>query len=1183
MKKITAHKTKNIVVWCVMLCLFGAGAAFAAFTPKTDLFSATKDTPLGFSNLVEPNVLILIDTSGSMAYKTESDSSTDGDGSKPYIRSGNTYRYFGKDNNPGNNKTDNNDASVDFNYHPLLRYIPDDIISDEDNSYTSYLSYDRATKTKERWVEGSWKYVGENDEKPPLPDDRQWAWQSNRWVLQRRTGNSWRNINNRNQIPSLLSGFRYVYNSSSNHWLEAITEGFWENYNVNAYLYKYPNDSRLYILKNVMYRILSDSTLVQNLRIGLASYYQEAVFSNPSSNFYRNKGTLQSISWKGSLSSAVRKRALLRRDFRSTETEGHVEKLKEWFDGTEDADNPEFRAHGATPLASSIYGADRTANLTGVNNEGKREGSAADFFTMNDPYAKNPGTKVISDWCQDNWLIVLTDGADSYVNATNTALAARNLFNTSITVNGKPSMPIKTFVIGMVDPSEMATLKNTLNNMADYGDDGLLNKSATAYFPQNMQDLFDAFSEIFQKIQDFSATSSAPLVNPPRTVGGEGEIYITGFKPKAKQQWTGYFYSHVVSDDAVGIPHRWEAGNKLRGTAYSDRKIYTADWNGRSTSGLSGSNLKNFSSTQVEALRPLLAGAIGTDVLSNAKLGQFINWVRGLDVWDETDGTERWKLGDPYHVGLVEIGAPQGLLKDQAYHDFKEQHKNRGKFVYLHANDGMLHSFASETNNVTVPRTVEGLEKWAFIPPNVLGYRRLIGTKIDGFGKWIENEKHSFPRYLLDGPLVAEDVYIDGEYRTVLVGSLGLAGAGMYALDVTDPSLPQFLWAFENNFYDQASMAIRPRDERTFLRWVPSMGSATAELTAKELGDSSSLGRLRLTVSTPFLGSVDIKSGVGSDVNTKWVALFGAGVQNSYSDTDAEGGKAVYIVDIENADLIKELTHAGLGMATAPLSIEAGPRPLRIKNFYLGDHKGAVFEGNATDLAPSNWSLNRVFNPGNEEPAGIPFSIEIGLIKNRKWLFWGTGDPDGLFGTQTGQNRIVALNRSNAGTSTTFANLESLDKETDNIAQGLNGWYMNLASSEMVTTPPLLYRGYLFIATYKPVLNDNCSIGNSNLYILKADSGLGGWVDEMGKKNKYVTLEATRISGITISGGKVYIGATRYPGASETPPVEMGNVTFAGNLMVVDVPEQIMSGEGDDNSGMSSKSTRPTYWRDWRP
>src|SRR5690606_41144506 len=43
---------------------------------------------------------------------------------------------------------------------------------------------------------------------------------------------------------------------------------------------------------------------------------------------------------------------------------------------------------------------------------------------------------------------------------------------------------------------------------------------------------------------------------------------------------------------------------------------------------------------------------------------------------------------------------------------------------------------------------------------------------------------------------IDHDVYINNEWRTVLVGTLGLGGQGVYALDVTDPESPRVLWEF---------------------------------------------------------------------------------------------------------------------------------------------------------------------------------------------------------------------------------------------------------------------------------------------------------------------------------------------------------------------------------------------------
>ncbi|GAB1426746.1 hypothetical protein MASR2M17_01720 [Aminivibrio sp.] len=202
------------------------------------------------------------------------------------------------------------------------------------------------------------------------------------------------------------------------------------------------------------------------------------------------------------------------------------------------------------------------------------------------------------------------------------------------------------------------------------------------------------------------------------------------------------------------------------------------------------------------------------------------------------------------------------------------------------------------------------------------------------------------------------------------------------------------------------------------------------------------------------------------------------------------------------------------------------------------------------------------------------------MIKNRKWLFWGTGDPDGTFGGQKGQNFVIALNRNAAspGSPATLEDIEELDPaQGDNVAVQSNGWYLPLDEKEMISTPPLLYKGHLFLATYLPS-DDNCKVGSSNIYIMMAENGLGGWISNDTSLKKRITLDATRISGITVTGGKVFIGATRYPGASGLP-TEMSNLTLSGNLIVFDVPDQIE----DQDDIIPSKSARPTYWRDWKP
>ena len=49
-------------------------------------------------------------------------------------------------------------------------------------------------------------------------------------------------------------------------------------------------------------------------------------------------------------------------------------------------------------------------------------------------------------------------------------------------------------------------------------------------------------------------------------------------------------------------------------------------------------------------------------------------------------------------------------------------------------------------------------------------------------------------RYFVDGDLTVADVYTGSGWKTVLVGTMGRGGPGVFALDVTNPANPSFLW-----------------------------------------------------------------------------------------------------------------------------------------------------------------------------------------------------------------------------------------------------------------------------------------------------------------------------------------------------------------------------------------------------
>ncbi|MGA9335690.1 MAG: PilC/PilY family type IV pilus protein, partial [Rudaea sp.] len=116
-----------------------------------------------------------------------------------------------------------------------------------------------------------------------------------------------------------------------------------------------------------------------------------------------------------------------------------------------------------------------------------------------------------------------------------------------------------------------------------------------------------------------------------------------------------------------------------------------------------------------------------------------------------------------------------------SYAQFVYNNRARTPVVYVGSNDGMLHAF----------NAVDGSELWAYIPSTLISNRHLDKiTSPDG------NIYKTAPG--VDSTAVPQDVFINGAWHSVLIGSLRLGGRGIFALDVTDPNSPSLLWEVNN-------------------------------------------------------------------------------------------------------------------------------------------------------------------------------------------------------------------------------------------------------------------------------------------------------------------------------------------------------------------------------------------------
>jgi type IV pilus assembly protein PilY1 len=328
---------------------------------------------------------------------------------------------------------------------------------------------------------------------------------------------------------------------------------------------------------------------------------------------------------------------------------------------------------------------------------------------------------------------------------------------------------------------------------------------------------------------------------------------------------------------------------------------------------------------QQAALHTDMGGVM--DHLGQARLA----YLRGSNV-DEGQGNgfrvRAHRLGDfidsaPFFVGppaLPDEVDPHANDPTQtnAYVQFRDNptNHNRTPMVLIGGNDGMLHIF--NANNPYDPATGQGdhnagQEMLAYLPHSVLKHTVALTSP---------TYQH---RYYVNGSPTAGDVFLPnrGGWRTVAVGGLGAGGQGYFALDITEPA----------TFQENTTAASR------IVLW---------EFT--DLDDAD----LGLTFSQPSLVRMH---------NGQWAAVVGNGYNNAgtghavffvlFLDGPGAGGRWA-----EGVNYIKIDT--GVGDTTTPNGL-ATPAVVDVDGDFTadylvaGDLRGNMWRIDVTSTAPQVW------------------------------------------------------------------------------------------------------------------------------------------------------------------------------------------------------------------------------------
>jgi len=862
----------------------------------------------------------------------------------------------------------------------------------------------------------------------------------------------------------------------------------------------------------------------------------------------------------------------------------------------------DIAAHTWTPLAETLYEA-------GLYFKGGRSYFNSSPFKSGSVNYTSP----IQYHCQMNYVILITDGesthdrnsvlryGDTVGGTTYPAIGdqdgdgrepnpnypsegsdylddvAKYLYDNDLRTNLTGKQNIITYTIGF-----------TINN-------SLLNRTATHghgryFYSQNSQQLSDAFQNIVGEILAKSTSFVAPIVpvsRLERTTAGD-KIYLAFFKPFANGMWkgnikkfglntpedphdcsydpslpigalldancspaldsNGQFYSTATSYWTStpldgGEVDRGGVGEVLLSRT-SARSLYTYF-----NTNMNLSHSSNSFATTNTSITPAILG-----VANDTEKNKVIRFVHGEDPYDDNGNgnlTEKrdWILGSFLHSRptIIHYGTTRSV-------------------IFVGSNSGMLHAFDDS----------DGRELWGFIPPNVLN--KLHALHADVIENYVDGSPRPYLAYGADGSLT----------RAILIFGERRGGNCYYALDVTNPDSPQFLW--------EISPSGRVYQTTTY-----------TNTNYQELGQ---------TWSTPNIAKIASADG------DKWVAFISGGYDTNQDNNPVVAadsiGRAVYVIDVLDGSLVKRFSHTEISSMTYSIPSDVARVDTngngKVDRLYVGDAGGRIWRfGPQCDLsAPGcesivNWTGKIVFNsnPGGTENRKIFYPPDVTLENddgNYEMLFFGTGDREDPKDAVV-ENRLYGVKDKNPGTPLTENNLydatydELQDpgttaEEKTTILQQLktgNGWYIRLIRlpqdedqnpGEKSLAPPVVFYKTVFFTTFTPtgegVSGDPCYVGEgtARIYILAYKTGNAAFnLDGSNDTEEPVVsrTDRSKVIGTAIPSGVIITfiqgQAVAYVGV--------------GGGVVQGIPANADDWDPDDQGFPipSGKSLVPAYWR----
>lgn len=683
-----------------------------------------------------------------------------------------------------------------------------------------------------------------------------------------------------------------------------------------------------------------------------------------------------------------------------------------------------------------------------------------------------------------------------------------------------------------------------------------INSRGEFFSAENASDLITSLGKVITRISQSTSVGASQTVSPTQ-VGDTTSLYT--YKPSfSSADWSGDVIKYQRT--ATTQTRIWSAAQQLDGrfpvgnTAFGARKIYMAKGG-----ILADFTWANLSATQQTSLSRTSGGA--TDTYGSRRV-DYLRGDRSLEAPSATPSLRprNHLLGDIVNSSPVVVDVPSSPIAlmnatvgDNSYATFRSANLSRERRIYVGANDGMLHAFNDQ-----------GQEVYAFVPSSVIGnLTRLTERSYTGGGH----------QSYVDNTPVVGDAYIGGAWRTVLVGTLRGGGQGIFALDITNPNAPVLLWEKSSADADYRNLGF------TYGQPVIARLHTGGWGVVLSNGYNSAQDNTVLYVMNIADGSL-IKALPTSD-----------------NVATPNGLSSPFVADVDG-DLVADYVYAGdlhgnlwrFDLIGTSLSATA-----TADNFRVAFGGRPLYTAQASSLAPGTTNLVQAITASPAviaHPSGTGHLVLFGTGKylevndaiantSKAMTLYGIWDrqTDGSAAGSTPALTVANLQQQTLGTAQSISYTGSAGSSVSSTANtvstttvnwydpatavtGKQGWYLNLPlNGEQVINKPQLFSGTLLLSSLIPS-TDACTSGvTTYLYALNPYTG--------GNNNGLFNLGTDTVYGrIQLDG---LLGGI--------VPFVYGDGSFSVEGTLADAAMYGSSGKSADGLGGKLPASRRQTWR----